>query len=68
MSDVLVQWKIRSAVMTRYGATPRIAGDQDMMDARKAADLARCGFVEVLGAPEKIVARAVDILEADDET
>ncbi|KKL65185.1 hypothetical protein LCGC14_2157520 [marine sediment metagenome] len=67
MSDVLVRWKIRSAVMTPYGATKRVAGDQDTMDRRKALDLERCGFLEVLGAPEQLVAKAASVLEEDDE-
>lgn len=67
MSDVLVRWKIRGAVMTPFGATPRVTGDQDTMDPRKAADLARCGFVEVLGEPESVVVKMADVLE-DDET
>jgi len=68
MSDVLVRWKIRSAIMTPFGAMPRAAGDQDTMERRKATDLARCGFVEILGKPKDTVAEIAEIVDDDNAT
>jgi len=67
VSDVLVRWMVRSAVMTPCGATPRGAGDEDTMDSGRAADLERCGFLTVLGAPESAIVKMASTLEEDDE-
>lgn len=66
MGKVMIEWKIRSAMMTGYGTVMRVPGDQDAMELQKARDLAKCGIVKILGRPKDVVDSAAEAVE--DET